>query len=831
MDIVIHGTKGGRKIFTPKKISGLLDVTADISKASAIGQMAYAIRITAENTIFSKYKIIRDVRGDKRTGFVAFSLFIPINEKLSGTNILELLDRVCSEYCEKYIVGDNLDAEIENWDFVDRISSEYVAKLRTISSSNTSDTLQSGSRDDAFAYFEDLHELQRYFDAPSQEEYSDYRQILFISKALEGKPEDPLNALRNSGVRLNNIDLENKYYYLNNYNPGKGVVITANGKACSERKKNNYIRAKWQIEIRYLKDEQCFLPIEAKGTLSNLESEIYNYLEIKDSNIIIRYDAFNNPTPRTKTISFEITDRIGNSITDAEIKIGNQPWQKVIGHQYEYTFKGEELKTSWTVWTRKESENLLAENLYIVPEKQNETAILILQKEIVIEIFAINEENGNRFSNFKLWISDGKGYRENNTKLIFKDDDIKKTWNIEITAKEGKDIFSATEKYNPTEGENPLYVKLQRETTQSAKHKTNELGESEKKENSSDIPRIRYKKVKALFSQPSFLAGLIVSILIFCVLIVYLLTKPEQGVQDQINPADIASYVEGTELKLERLNNFRIKWESRMPEIAEKGGGIFGIFGGGEKQTDSTEYKKWNKVLQSIDSAITKRKLTNNKDFMELKNKSYSLNQRVFKKAIDKIDTANYKKITDNLGDISALPLNKIADSINAILVSKKASKKQPAPQNGEQLDAEPENKLTISELDKNNLKESNLQDDEKPSTPSSEITKRPSVKEEKTSNNITTEIIQYLRGSELDKQKLEEYKKTKGISQPLKNSIQLCLDFWESNEFDKPYSSLYPKVKKDATLKISKLNTFLERIHSSNIPSYSRRDKKQGLE
>jgi hypothetical protein len=81
MDIVVHGTKGGYEIFTPKKLGGLLDVNSDGSKTSAIGQEAYAIRFVEKTIIFSKYKIIRDVRGGKRTGFLAFSLFLPNNKK------------------------------------------------------------------------------------------------------------------------------------------------------------------------------------------------------------------------------------------------------------------------------------------------------------------------------------------------------------------------------------------------------------------------------------------------------------------------------------------------------------------------------------------------------------------------------------------------------------------------------------------------------------------------------------------------------------------------------------------------------------------------------
>jgi len=207
MDIVVHGTKRGCKIFTPKKLPGLLNVTPDNSKAAAMGQQAYDIRFTADYAIFSKYKIIRDVRDNKRTGFVAFSLFLTNSEKLSGADIMTLLNQVSDEYCKRYVVDNNLDDVIEKWDFLERILGEYKTKLRTISFDNAN-ALQSGSKDAAFIYFKDTDELQHYFDAPFQAEYGDYRQIFFVAEELRNKPQNPLNALRHSDCDLTGkIDL------------------------------------------------------------------------------------------------------------------------------------------------------------------------------------------------------------------------------------------------------------------------------------------------------------------------------------------------------------------------------------------------------------------------------------------------------------------------------------------------------------------------------------------------------------------------------------------------------------------------------------------------
>ena len=54
MNIVIHGTKGGREIFFPKNdsIPGLFDINSDSPKGSAIGQETYAIRSFDNNIIW-----------------------------------------------------------------------------------------------------------------------------------------------------------------------------------------------------------------------------------------------------------------------------------------------------------------------------------------------------------------------------------------------------------------------------------------------------------------------------------------------------------------------------------------------------------------------------------------------------------------------------------------------------------------------------------------------------------------------------------------------------------------------------------------------------------
>ena len=118
MDIVISGTKFGWCYFTDKQPSGLFDIGTGAG-IKAITQQAYAINYKDKNCIFTKYRIVKDVRGDKRIGFVAFSLFLPFDKKLPGKTIKTVLDRVESEYCQEFIPdGRNLEDVRENFNFL-----------------------------------------------------------------------------------------------------------------------------------------------------------------------------------------------------------------------------------------------------------------------------------------------------------------------------------------------------------------------------------------------------------------------------------------------------------------------------------------------------------------------------------------------------------------------------------------------------------------------------------------------------------------------------------------------------------------------------------------
>lgn len=353
MDIVVHGTKGGRQIFTPKKIGGLLDVNADTSKAAAIGQEVFAIRFVENSTIFSKYKIIRDVRGDKRTGFLAFSLFISNNQYLQGKEIVSVLNKVSEEYYRRYIPDNdnNLKDVREEWGFLDDILNDYRSKVKNRSIDDI-DILLSGTRDDAFAFYEDEERLAKYIDQPYQEEYRQYRQILLIRSELKDKPECPLNALRHSDNPNDNltgrVDLDKRIYVLRDFEGsaknGVSVDISVRGKRL---RKNDRISSKDIISIRYFKKYSKDLVVK-EGRIS--DDWIKKYLvNADDTSKRIDVERNIDLEEAVKTITFNIKDWQKKEVNGAEIICKCLDGELKTEINNEITFSGKDFGKRWWV--------------------------------------------------------------------------------------------------------------------------------------------------------------------------------------------------------------------------------------------------------------------------------------------------------------------------------------------------------------------------------------------------------------------------------------------------------------------------------------------------
>ncbi len=211
MKLVIHGIKGGYNIFTPDKIINF-DARPDYNTADVVGQTAYSIHFDDKDVVFSKYQIIRDVRGDKRTGNIAFCLALKPDQMLPGKDIKDLIDQMAEEYNKPergYIKDDNLYNIREDWDFLDKLRAEYKSKRTP--RKQYQPTYQQGAKDAAFVYYESDEKLQKYFELPFQPEYNAHRQVFFIDQK-DPKP-NTLNSLRHdpNANLTTSIDLSDKY--------------------------------------------------------------------------------------------------------------------------------------------------------------------------------------------------------------------------------------------------------------------------------------------------------------------------------------------------------------------------------------------------------------------------------------------------------------------------------------------------------------------------------------------------------------------------------------------------------------------------------------------
>lgn len=866
MEFVVNGTKGGfRTLYsTPSAPSIGSDIRNNVSSEDAVGKSLYALAFSANGCAFTKYFIVRDTLRSYSTGTIAFSLFLPFNKELAnkGADVKSLLDKISLYYSDNYIIDNNINRGEtiiiqEDWSFVDDILHEYREQDKT----TKEEELQSGSEDAAVIYYKNDVELLEYLDKPYQEEYSSYRQILFIDSDLRGKSIDPINVLRSSGDELNNIDLKNEKYYLINC-PSKNFTITANGKPRSDRTNNNYIRAKWQVEIRYSKDDLCFEPIKARGTLSDSASEIFQFLEIRDKNIHIKHEAFNNLRPKTKAILIKVKTIKGDPVTDSIITYKHNdfsPEQTTTSNTI--TFIGEQIKERWFVSARKENESLMSEFIPIFPENQSEVE-LILRKQKVIKIFAIDKDSREPIYNFKLLMNDGQGNRENITELIFRDTDIEKTWRIEIYKKIGRDNYSGKREYCPFNGEDPLYIELQKTTWQFPQHKTYMINagmygkksyycpEYSNSSNGNDLAKnciipnkgyfftywelndesktliAQYDREKSFFHNKPLLTLIIGGIIFigFGIWILLTILEPDKITHyGSIDRDQILNYVEGDTLSLSILEGYRTDWERQKPSVSKKSSGIFTLFSGNASHTDSNEYYQWENVLNRIRNAIAIRKYINQKNFSKLKNLQNSDLPINFKKSIEKIDSVRYIEIGNRLNDVSTFTLNQIADSINSILASFETL-------NEPQIEHTDKHKSDRKEKSEG----SKLTEHEKSSKSQQKENTAPAVQQIIYTDKIH-EIINYITGDELNKQKLDEFKKFKNLPEDITKSIQLCLDFWEldgsgTGKKAKTYYSFREIIKNDKYLNNSHLKAFLDKIYTKKDASYSQIDKSKGL-
>jgi hypothetical protein len=657
MNIIIHGTKGGYRVLYATPNSPLLagDSRSATSNESAVGQSAYSIAFAANGCVFTKFVIIRDIMRSMATGNIAFSVYIPNNQKISGTDVKSLLDQLSNHYCKNYTYSSNLDNVREDWSFVEDIARTF--KIKDVPADDV-ENIQQGVKDAAFVYYFSDEELQKYFDVFYHYEYSAYRQVFLVDKKLEKIKENPLFALRHDpNANLTGKILENPSYKLREYQgrgeSGISIEIRANDII---RNNKDRIFKNDNINIKYSKD--CYRDIYLKGKLT--DTTIAQYLIIDESSKKIDVKKNVELQPKIKLISFEFLDYKENIVTDLKIQLIIQPQpQNEVELRKSKTivkFQGEEIVNYYTISASAERDGILysGKEKFIPVNIDRDTFEVRIHKEKTVKI--IPQYEGN-IKNCNIRINSRKYTKslpmitseDNLPKIIFKDKQIEDKWKIEVSRKDRYDNYY----YGKIEDFYPEKEKITRKI------------EMEKKS-----PIYNKLNIKTI------IFGLIV-IAIILTAFIWIKYKKNNDTELQIKEyveieKQIKEYVEGDSLFIDRLNNHKKDWKTQKPEIEIKSKFVWykatTWLGNNEEQTDSIQWKEWEKTSISIDSAIIKRKYIDSHDFEELKKLNYSQQQECFENIIREIDPIQYKSFKEQLSDISNFTLNQIAQKIDSIV-------------------------------------------------------------------------------------------------------------------------------------------------------------------
>lgn len=783
MEVIIHGTKGGyNTLFKTSKAPLLdIDIRNNTSSEAAIGGYAYSIAFVANGSVYTKYIIIRDSLRSHATGTIAFSLVLSKGKELveKGKDVLSILDELSSHYLSEYVKNNNINKDEsshvfeEDWSFVIKILNKHKEQDRN----RTDIEIKPGKKEAAFIFYKNDIELQDYFSKPFQKEYDGYKQILFISKELESLSVELLNVLNNSGVELKNIDLGNEYFYLNNYIPSKGIAIYVNGESLS--KTNNAFRANDELTLKFVKDDRYYFPIpDIKGTITDSNSEIRKYLKKTSNQIIIDYNELSEQKQRIKNITFKTINWNGKSV-NADIFCSNSENKKPITDN-KGNFKGEEIGQEWKFYAKK-SDDLYSDEVSFTPAEKSQIE-LTLNEYKSVKFFAVDSETGNNINGFKVKVNE----KPSKDTIKFKNDNIQKRHKITIQC-QGYENYTDTY-FCPATSES----------------------------------KIKLKSKKKFFLKAEFIAAVVSGIIILGAIGIYAYKKFPISANSQTTEQRIIAYVDGIELNKDTLVHYqKLLLKASKPAMKTS---KFKLKTWWNNNTNEDNFVKEEiskskdltqliqKLSKSIDRAKAKRNNINNLDFDSLKTLRYSNAQQKFKNSFLKLDSSKYEVIKKNIGDVSVLNLDQIADSIKVIL--------SPSTTGTEGKNVQ-QDAIKDHEVTTNTPTDPIAQARNSNSTGQKDVVK-PVEKNTKSTINKTNGIIEYIRGNELKKEKLQGYLNDAQGNSALTKSINLCLNLWNLGKNDFTYCKMSESCNNDDNLKSSELSRILQEICDKDIRNYS---------
>ena len=452
--LFIQGRKDGYKVLYPKPTPSEFfqfagDLRPDGNNNQLLGKSFYTLALAPGGHIFTKQLIIQDVQR-QGLGNIGISLFISAQKKIAGEQMIQLLDELVKTYALNYCPDNYLDFVQEDWTIFEKIVTKYSSNLQ-VNVEDDQENLQPGAKDPAYLYYSDELELARFFDAPAQEEYIQFKQVFFIDKSLENQPYNPLKAIRHNlnGNLTGKIDLNNLSYRLIYSTLSQGGIrleIKVNGMPILNK---NQIKRNDQLEISWSKPYQETRI--KKGTCIEIGS---TYLLINEDSrtITIKDIALND---RMFKFQVKAQDKFSRPILDAELIAYSQINKRertLVNNSI--ILREEELNENYYVFGKKG--NLVSEPMALTKMAANEEITLTLLETVKLTIKPRDNRNSNYLSDAKITLVNKSNSGHS---AEFRGDEINKNWQIIISHPEYR---TKTITYCPATEPSELVIQLEK---------------------------------------------------------------------------------------------------------------------------------------------------------------------------------------------------------------------------------------------------------------------------------------------------------------------------------------------------------------------------------
>jgi len=435
MDIVIHGTNGGYRLLYATPGSSPAIIQRDVRSSNStsekeVGQSAYSIAYAADGCVLTKYVIVRDAIRSKATGYIAFSVYFPNNEKLMGKDIHDLLDDLSDMFCTRHAPGYNLDSFHDDWIFVGKAESQYKIKK-----GDFGEVCQPGTGDAAYIYYANETDLQKFLNDPYQDKYKTYKQIFFVERQLKGDLKNPLIAFQHhpDNDLTNQMDVDNlkRYKIITNaqtWDNRLKVEIRANSSGGRVTRK----------EKLYISYEQKYRESgKAEGTWEEIKRQKPSWIAVDDDREMITINPI-QLSPEIRTVKIEVSgeksqSRIYNLKVICTDRHGGN--LKDISGKRSIDFVGDTIGEEWIIKASATGHEEKEETFK--PETKSSVNIrLSEQKKFKVEVR--DRENNQLFSSddYSLNVycrTDRLKYpvKEKDNTIVFTGDEIEKEWRIE----------------------------------------------------------------------------------------------------------------------------------------------------------------------------------------------------------------------------------------------------------------------------------------------------------------------------------------------------------------------------------------------------------------